>query len=241
MNDKSRGEGALICIPTYNEKENIEDIVTAVLQEVPLAHVLVADDNSPDGTGQIADRLCAGDPRIHVLHREKKEGLGKAYLAAFKWALDAGYPIVVEFDADFSHNPKYLPGILRKLSEADVVVGSRRIQGGGVENWGLHRRLLSWGGSLYSRTVLGVDVRDLTGGLNAFHTKVLSAIDYQSIRSNGYAFQIEIKYRCIKKGFTVVETPIIFSDRTRGESKMSAAIMGEAMKQVFRIKFKGIG
>jgi dolichol-phosphate mannosyltransferase len=238
MNDESKGKGALICIPTYNEKENIEDIVFAVLKEVPLANILIVDDNSPDGTGQIADRLSASDKRVHVLHRERKEGLGKAYLAAFQWAVDLGYLSIVEFDADFSHNPKYLPEMLRRLTESDVVVGSRRVENGGVENWGIHRRFLSWGGSVYARLVLGVKVRDLTGGLNAFRREVLLAIDYSTIRSNGYAFQIEIKYRCIKKGFRVVEIPIVFPDRTRGQSKMSATIMGEAMMQVLKIRFQ---
>ena len=231
-----KGEGVLICIPTYNEKENISEIVPAVLAEVPGADILVVDDNSPDGTGDIADRMAAEDSRIHVLHRPAKEGLGPAYLHAFRWGLEAGYEALVEFDADFSHNPRYLPVMFETLGRVEVAVGSRRVAGGGVAEWGIHRRLLSWGGSLYARTVLGVPVRDLTGGLNAFRREVLEAIDYQSIQSTGYAFQIEIKYRCVKKGFRVEEIPIVFPDRVRGESKMSARIMGEAMRQVFRMR-----
>lgn len=229
--------GALVCIPTFNEKENLPEILPAVRKALPTAHILVIDDNSPDGTGEIADRIAADDGFIHVLHRPGKEGLGKAYLDGFRFGLDAGYDYIFEFDADFSHNPDYLPQMFSALNDADVVVGSRRIKGGGVEDWGIHRRLLSWGGSFYARTVLGVPIRDLTGGLNGFRREVLEAIDYQTIRSTGYAFQIEIKYRCIQKGFRVVELPIVFPDRTRGESKMSPRIMGEAMRQVLRMRF----
>ncbi len=237
MNDTIKGKGLLICIPTYNEKENIEDIVTAVFAQVPLANILIVDDNSPDGTGVLADNLSSKDKRIHVLHRKSKEGLGKAYLSAFQWALNAEYNYIAEFDADFSHDPKYLPLMLLSMNEADVVIGSRRIKGGGVEDWGIHRRILSWGGSLYSRLILGVSIMDLTGGLNLFKRKVLEAIDYQSILSNGYAFQIEIKYRCVKKGFKIKEVPIVFPDRVRGTSKMSTNIMKEAMTQVFKMRF----
>lgn len=236
MADFKRGRGALICIPTYNERENISDIIPAIFSEVSAVNVLVIDDNSPDGTGEIVRRMADGDPRLHVLHRTKKAGLGKAYLAGFSWGLEKGYQIIVEFDADFSHRPSYLPEMFERLSHVDAVVGSRRIKGGGVENWGIHRRLLSYGGSLYARTVLGVPVRDLTGGFNGFHRSVLEGIEYKSIESTGYAFQIEIKYRCIKAGFRLEEMPIVFPDRTRGESKMSASIMGEAMKQVLRLK-----
>jgi dolichol-phosphate mannosyltransferase len=240
MVDFSDGNSALICIPTYNERENIETIVPAVLERAPRANLLVVDDNSPDGTGAAADALAAADERIHVLHRREKEGLGKAYLAAFAWGIEKRYEAIVEFDADFSHNPAYLPEMFRRLGASDVVVGSRRVKGGGVENWGIHRRLLSLGGSWYARTVLGVPVRDLTGGFNGFHRQVLEAIDYQTIDSTGYAFQIEIKYRCIKKGFRVVEMPIVFPDRVRGASKMSANIMGEAMVQVLKLRLSGL-
>ena len=236
--DEIQGSGALICVPTYDERENIELLISAVREAAPLAHILIADDNSPDGTGEIADRLANSDANLHVLHRPKKEGLGKAYLAAFGWGLARGYRYIVELDADFSHNPKYLPKMLSLLQVADVVVGSRRVDGGGVENWGAHRRILSWGGSLYARTVLGVPIKDLTGGLNAFRSEVLTAIDYETIRSTGYAFQIEIKYRCVQRGFRIEEMPIVFPDRVRGTSKMSAKIMGEAMSQVWRMRFR---
>lgn len=239
MADGHSGAGALICIPTYNEVENLPLIVPAILREVPAAHVLIADDNSPDGTGALADALAAKDQegRIYVLHRRGKEGLGKAYLAAFAWALERDYRFVFEFDADFSHNPSYLPGFVAELDRgADVVVGSRRIPGGGVEDWGATRRFISWGGSLYARTVLGVPVRDLTGGFNGFRREVLEAIDLASVSSTGYCFQIELKYRALKQGFRVVERPIVFPDRVRGVSKMSGRIVGEAVYQVWNLR-----
>lgn len=229
--------GTLVCIPTYNERENIDQIVPAVLAAIPAAHILIIDDHSPDGTGEIADEIAAGDRRVHVLHRDEKEGLGKAYLAGFRWALDRHYDRVIEFDADFSHNPIYLPEMLTRLETADVVVGSRRIKGGGVENWSAGRRFLSWGGSVYAQTVLQVPIRDLTGGFNGFHRHCLEAIDFETIHSTGYAFQIEVKYRCIKAGLNVVEMPILFPDRTRGISKMSTDIMFEAMIQVIKLRF----
>lgn len=236
MADVRAGEGALICIPTYNERENIELIVPAVLESVPKANVLVIDDASPDGTGEIADRLADADPRIHVLHRTGKEGLGKAYLAGFAWALERDYTRIFECDADFSHDPKYLPGFMELLENADVVVGSRRVQGGGVENWGPVRRFVSWGGSMYAMTILGVGVRDLTGGFNGFRREVLEAIGLDGFETTGYGFQIEVKYRSIKNGFRVVESPIVFPDRVRGVSKMSPAIMREAMVNVVRLR-----
>lgn len=236
MTDSQIGARAIICIPTYNERENITRIVPAVLAAAPGASVLIVDDNSPDGTGELADELSKNHAHVHVLHRSCKEGLGKAYIDAFSWAIRNAYEIVVEFDADFSHKPAYLPEMFELLTEADVVVGSRRIKGGGVENWGLFRRALSWSGSLYARVVLGVPVMDLTGGFNGFHRHVLETIDYRTIRSTGYAFQIEIKYRCIKHKLRLVEMPIIFRDRTRGQSKMNAGIMGEAMVQVIKLR-----
>ena len=239
MVDFGEGNGGLICIPTYNEKENLPLIVPAVSAAAPKAHVLIIDDNSPDGTGDIADALSREDDRVHVLHRSDKAGLGKAYSAAFAWGIERQYATIVEFDADFSHKPEYLPEMFRRLERMDVVVGSRRIKGGGVENWGIHRRILSMGGSLYSRMVLGIPVRDLTGGFNGFRRQVLEDIDYRGIESTGYAFQIEIKYRCIRSGFSVEEMPIIFPDRSRGVSKMSAGIMGEAMLQVLKLRFSG--
>lgn len=235
-----RGAGALICIPTYNEAENVTRIVPAVLEAVPEAHVLVVDDSSPDGTGALADELAAGDERVHVLHRAGKEGLGRAYLAAFAWALERDYEYVFEFDADFSHDPKYLPGFVAELSRgADVVVGSRRVRGGGVENWGLARRFISWGGSLYARAILGprrVPVRDLTGGFNGFRRRVLEHMDLEAVTSTGYCFQIELKYRALRQGFRVVERPIVFPDRVRGVSKMSGDIFREAVVQVWRLR-----
>ena len=230
------GKGAIICIHTYNERENIDRIVPAVLDQAPGANVLVVDDNSPDGTGRIADAMAAQDNRVKVLHRTQKEGLGKAYLAAFEWALNKDYKYIVEFDADFSHDPRYLPEMFERLESADVVVGSRRVKGGGVENWDVMRRFLSWGGSMYAKTILQVPVRDLTGGFNGFHRRCLDIIDYASIRSTGYAFKIEIKYRCVKKGLKIVEMPILFPDRTHGASKMSTDIMLEAMIQVVKLR-----
>ena len=233
----ARGAGAVICIPTYNELENLPLIVPAVLAAVPEAHVLIVDDNSPDGTGDVADRLAMDDERIHVMHREGKKGLGKAYLAAFEWALAENYDFIFEFDADFSHKPEYLPGFLRLLAgDAEVVVGSRRIRGGGVENWGVARRFMSWGGSMYARTVLSLPVRDLTGGFNGFRRDALLAIELDQVTSTGYSFQVELKCRACRAGLRVVESPIVFPDRTRGDSKMSGDIFLEAVKQVWKLR-----
>lgn len=237
MAKEHSGKGALICIPTYNEAENLPLIVPAVLDSVPEAHVLIADDNSPDGTGTLADDMAAKDARVHVLHRKGKEGLGKAYLGAFAWALDRDYQYVFEFDADFSHDPGYLPGFVQTLAgEADMIVGSRRIPGGGVENWGISRRFISWGGSLYARTILRVPIRDLTGGFNGFRREVLEKIGMGEVSSTGYCFQIELKYRAIKRGFRVVERPIVFPDRIHGVSKMSGSIFMEAVVQVWKLR-----
>ena len=215
MPDPRNGEGALICIPTFNERENLPLIVPAVLEVVAKAHILVIDDNSPDGTGKLADEMASTDSRVHVLHREGKKGLGKAYLAAFAWALEHDYQFIFEFDADFSHKPEYLPTFLELLDrDADVVVGSRRVSGGGVENWGALRRLISWGGSMYSRTVLQVPIQDLTGGFNGFRRDALERIGLDQVSSTGYCFQVELKYRACKRGLRVVESPIIFPDRT---------------------------
>jgi dolichol-phosphate mannosyltransferase len=198
--------------------------------------VLVIDDNSPDGTGQIADEIAEKCERVHVLHRTEKEGLGRAYIAGFRWAVDREYERVIEFDADFSHNPAYLPEMVRRLDHADVVVGSRRVPGGGVENWTLSRRLVSLGGSLYARAVLGIPVKDLTGGFNGFCRAALETIDFETIKASGYAFQIEIKYRAVKRGLRVEEMPIVFPDRTAGVSKMSSKIFKEAMIAVWRLR-----
>jgi dolichol-phosphate mannosyltransferase len=230
------GKGALVCIPTYNERENVERIAAAVLAAAPGAHVLIVDDGSPDGTGALADGVAAREPRVHVLHRARKEGLGKAYLAAFAWALDRDYRFVVEFDADFSHDPAYLPEMLRRLESADVVVGSRRIAGGGSENWTLGRRIVSAAGSAYARAVLWVPIRDLTGGFNGFRREALERLPLAAIGTSGYGFQIEIKYRAVKAGLKVEEFPILFRDRRAGTSKMSAGIFVEAMLNVLRLR-----
>ena len=231
------GAGAVICIPTYNEIENLPRVVPAVLAEVPQAHVLVVDDNSPDGTGKLADEMASKDPRIQVMHREGKQGLGKAYLAAFRWALQHGYQFIFEFDADLSHNPRYLPGFIQALADgADMVVGSRRVAGGGVENWSASRRFISWGGSFYSRLVLGVPLQDLTGGFNGFRRETLQGIGLEEVESSGYCFQIELKYRALRRGFKVVEGPIVFPDRTHGVSKMSSKIFMEAVVQVWKLR-----
>jgi dolichol-phosphate mannosyltransferase len=226
----------IVCLPTYDERENVGPIVEAILAAAPGLDVLVVDDGSPDGTGEVADAIAAREPRVHVLHRARKEGLGKAYLAGFAWALRRDYPLVLEMDADFSHDPKYLPALLAKAEEADVVLGSRYVPGGGTENWGPGRRLLSRGGSLYARTILGVGVRDLTGGFKVFRREVLEAIDLPTVASAGYAFQIELTYRAIRRGFRVAEVPIVFVDRRVGRSKMSRRIVLEAVRRVWEIR-----
>jgi dolichol-phosphate mannosyltransferase len=230
---------AVVCLPTYNERENLDAIVTAILAAAPEVDVLVIDDRSPDGTGDLADAFAARDPRVKVLHRAGKQGLGKAYLAGFAWALERGYGLVLEMDADFSHDPRHLPALLAKAGEADLVLGSRYVPGGGTVNWGLGRRLLSRGGSLYARTILGVGIRDLTGGFKCFRREVLEAIDLPTVRSQGYAFQVELTYRAVLAGFDVVEVPIVFRDRQLGRSKMSWHIAGEAMILVPRLRKRG--
>lgn len=236
MSTSTRG---IVCLPTYDERENVGPIVEAILAAAPALDVLVVDDSSPDGTGALADAIAARDPRVHVLHRARKEGLGKAYLAGFDWALRRGYGLVLEMDADFSHDPKYLPALLAKAEEADVVLGSRYVAGGGTVNWGLGRRVLSRAGSLYARTILGIDVRDLTGGFKVFRREVLEAIDLPTVASAGYAFQIELTYRAIRRGFRVAEVPIVFVDRRVGRSKMSRRIVLEAVRKVWSIRLAG--
>lgn len=228
---------ALVIIPTYNERDNVGPITSAVLAAEPRVDILVVDDNSPDGTGQLADELAAKEPRLKVLHREKKQGLGRAYLHAFRWALEHGYQFVIEMDADFSHDPKYLPGLIDEAQAgADLVLGSRYVEGGGTVNWGVGRKILSRGGSLYARSILGVKVRDLTGGFKCFNRRVLEAIDLDQVVSSGYGFQIELTYRTLKKGFTVKEIPIVFEDRRVGQSKMSRKIFVEAMTMVWKLR-----
>ena len=222
----------LVIIPTYQERENIEGIVGRVLASVPTAHVLVVDDGSPDGTGKIADELADADARVHVLHRTAKAGLGAAYIAGFDWGLDAGYDVLVEMDADGSHAPEQLPRLLGALPEADLVLGSRWIPGGAAVNWPKHREFISRGGSLYTRLVLGVDLRDVTGGYRAFRREVLEGIGYAGVASQGYCFQIDLARRAIDAGYRVLEVPITFVERERGESKMDSAIVREALVRV---------
>jgi dolichol-phosphate mannosyltransferase len=226
----------LVCLPTYDEKDNVVPMVEAILAATPDVDVLVIDDNSPDGTGQLADGIAAREPRVKVLHRAGKEGLGKAYLAGFEWALGHGYELILEMDADFSHDPKYLPGMLEAARGADLVLGSRNIPGGGTVNWGVGRKIISRGGSLYARTILGIPVRDLTGGFKCFRRKVLESIDLPTVECSGYAFQIELTFRALRRGFRVVEFPIVFVDRRVGQSKMSKRIVLEALRKVWSIR-----
>jgi dolichol-phosphate mannosyltransferase len=222
-----------VCLPTYDERENLEAMVSALRAVLPEdGIVLVIDDNSPDGTGEIADRLAAEHAWVHVLHRERKEGLGPAYIAGFKRALELGADLIFEMDCDFSHDPKDVPRLAAAAEEADLVIGSRYVRGGGTRNWGLLRRLISRGGSLYAQVILGVPVRDLTGGFKCYRRRVLETIDLDSIHSKGYAFQIETTYRTLRAGFRVVEVPITFVDREVGGSKMSKTIVLEAVWKV---------
>jgi dolichol-phosphate mannosyltransferase len=229
-----------VILPTYNEAENLEPLVEAVVARLPESRrVLIVDDNSPDGTGEIADRLAAADDDVAVLHRMVKEGLGPAYIAGFREALAGGAELVIEMDADFSHDPSYLLQMLRAAEEADLVIGSRYVPGGGVTDWGPVRRFISRGGSAYARAVLGIDVRDLTGGFKCLRRQVLEEIGLDSIDSLGYAFQVEVTYRAIKAGFRVVEIPIVFRDRRQGKSKMSNAIVAEAIWRVPAMRLRG--
>jgi dolichol-phosphate mannosyltransferase len=234
-------ERTLVIVPTYNERDNLEPLTRAVFEQLPEAHILVVDDGSPDGTGELADELSNRDPRIRVMHRPGKMGLGTAYVAGFRYGLARRYQLLMEMDADFSHDPKYLPQMqARALEDADLVLGSRYVPGGGTENWGLRRKLISLGGSLYARTILGVGVKDLTGGFKCFRRRVLEAIDLDAVRSEGYSFQIEMTYRTLKQGFKVVELPIVFVDRRVGQSKMSRQIFAEAIFMVWKLRL-GLG
>jgi dolichol-phosphate mannosyltransferase len=227
-----------VVLPTYDEAENVEAIAIAALAKLPAsARVLIVDDASPDGTGEIADRLAAEQERIEVLHRPRKEGLGPAYIAGFRRALAGGAGLIVEMDADFSHQPAYLPRLLETAERADLTIGSRYVPGGGVGDWGALRRAISRSGSAYARLALGVGVRDLTGGFKCFRREVLEAIDLDSVRSRGYAFQVELTYRAIQRGFTVVEVPIVFRDRRAGSSKMDRSIVLEAIWRVPLLRF----
>jgi dolichol-phosphate mannosyltransferase len=235
--------GVWLILPTYNEADNLEALVRAVLPQLEgtgLTHtILVVDDGSPDGTGDIADRLAADLSPVRVLHRTRKQGLGRAYLAGFELALDAGADLVMEMDADFSHDPQDVPRLIAAAGAADLVLGSRYVPGGGVENWGLSRRLLSRGGCAYARVLLGIPVRDLTGGFKCFNRRVLEAIDLAEVRADGYAFQIELTYRAVRAGFRVAEVPILFRERRDGASKMTARVTLEAVWKVPALRLRG--
>ncbi len=219
----------LVIIPTYNESENVERITGRVRAAVPAADILVADDNSPDGTGDIADRLAEADENIHVMHRLGKDGLGAAYLAGFQWGIDRGYDVLVELDADGSHQPEQLPDLLGALDGADLVLGSRWVKGGRVVNWPKSREVLSRGGNLWTRFVLGIPLRDATGGFRAFRRETLLGLGLDAVASAGYCFQVDLAWRALRAGFTVVEVPITFIEREYGDSKMSQRIVIEAL------------
>jgi dolichol-phosphate mannosyltransferase len=227
-----------VCLPTYNERENLEPMVRALGEQG--VSVLVIDDSSPDGTGELADRLAAELENVEVLHRKTKEGLGPAYLAGFRHALAGGAELILEMDADFSHDPNDVPRLIESAGRADIVLGSRYVEGGSIRNWGRLRRFVSAGGSGYARLVLGVQVRDLTGGFKCFRREVLETIDLDAITSRGYAFQIETTYRALRAGFRVVEIPIAFVDRERGGSKMSRGIVLEAIWRVPMLRLRAL-
>jgi len=227
---------SIIVIPTYNERENLELLSNAITAVAPTSHLLIVDDNSPDGTGAIADRLAEEHTHIHVLHRMEKSGLGTAYVAGFRYALEQGFDYVVEMDADFSHRPEDLPRLLAAAEGADLVIGSRNIPGGRAVDWSPLRHLISKGGSFYTRLLLGLPIRDCTSGFKCFRSEVLAAIDLQSVASNGYGFQVELNYLAHRAGFRIVEVPIIFPDRKAGSSKMSSTIVIEAARLVWRLR-----
>ncbi|MEO7359942.1 MAG: polyprenol monophosphomannose synthase [Gemmatimonadaceae bacterium] len=231
-------ERAVVIVPTYNERQNITRIIPLILNQDERIEVLVVDDNSPDGTGQLVDDLAAANPRVHVLHRPLKQGLGKAYLAGFEWALAHPYEYIFEMDADFSHDPSHLPEFLAAIQNADLVLGSRYRDGKvTVVNWPIARLLLSYAANIYARAVTGLQLWDGTGGFKCFRRKVLEAIPLDDVKSNGYAFQIEMSFRAWKKGFRIAEIPIVFHDRTDGESKMSKKIVREAIWMVWRLRY----
>ena len=234
---------AMVCLPTYNERENVEPMVRALGEQLDKTRdrVLVIDDNSPDGTGVVADGLAAELPWVEVLHRPAKEGLGHAYIAGFRRAIASGAELVIEIDCDFSHDPADVPRLIASCEgRADVTLGSRWVDGGSTVNWGTGRRLISRGGSFYARTILGVNISDLTGGFKCFRRDVLEAIDLGAIAAKGYGFQIETTYRALREGFSVVEVPITFVDRRVGESKMGGSIVVEAMLQVPALRYRAL-
>jgi dolichol-phosphate mannosyltransferase len=231
------GQRALVIIPTYNEATNLPHIVPQVLAQDGAIDILVVDDNSPDGTGRLADQMAAENPRVHVVHRPGKQGLGRAYLTGFRWALERPYEFIFEMDADFSHDPKYLPHFLAAAKDADLVLGSRYLHSrASVVNWPIGRLILSYFANIYARVVTGLKVSDSTGGFKCFRRRVLEAIDLDRVRSNGYAFQIEMSFRAWRKRFRIVEIPIVFTDRADGTSKMSGAIVREAVWMVWRLR-----
>jgi len=235
-----RDKKALVIFPTYNEKENIEKITAAALEQDEIIEVLIVDDNSPDGTGRIADRLAEADPRIHALHRAGKAGLGTAYIHGFKWAIANKYDYIFEMDADFSHKPQYLPDFLEAIKDHDLVLGSRYISGVNVVNWPMSRLLLSYYANVYSRLVTGLPVRDATGGFKCFRREVLEAIKLDEVKSNGYTFQIEMSMRAWVRKFRIKEIPIIFTDREQGTSKMSKKIVREAIWMVWWLRWAAL-
>ena len=234
-------EKALVIVPTYNERENIRRLVNSVLRQDGRLEMLVVDDGSPDGTGQIVEEIAASDSRVHLLARPEKMGLGTAYIAGFRWALERDYDFIMEMDADFSHDPAHLPQFLSAIADADLVLGSRYQQGRvTVVNWPISRLILSYSANLYARAVTGLPVWDATGGFKCFRRSVLEAIDFSKVRSNGYAFQIEMSFRAWKRNFRITEIPIVFVDRTEGTSKMSKSIVREAIWMVWRLRWWAI-
>jgi dolichol-phosphate mannosyltransferase len=234
-------ERALVIVPTYNERENLPRLIPSILSRDPRLEILVVDDGSPDGTGELADEISAAEKRVHVLHRTQKEGLGKAYLAGFAWAIERGYDAVLQMDADFSHDPAHLPQFLEAIDSYDVVLGSRYLHGRvTVVNWPIGRLLLSYFANVYARKVTGLPIADATGGFKCFRRQVLEAIDLGRVESNGYSFQIETSFRAWKKGFRLGEIPIMFVDRDVGESKMSKAIVREAVWRVWRLRLLSV-
>jgi dolichol-phosphate mannosyltransferase len=227
----------LIIIPTYNEYENLPPLLDTIFSYVQATDILIVDDNSPDGTGKLADELHEKDPRINVLHRAGKLGLGTAYVAGFKYAIAHNYDAAFEMDADFSHDPRYLPDFLKAIEQADLVIGSRYIRGGATPNWTLVRRMISGCGNIFARFMLGIPVHDCTAGYRCYRREVLESIDLDSVQSQGYAFQVELAYRVMKQGYRIVETPIVFMDRRVGKSKMSRKIVFEAFGYVIRARF----
>lgn len=228
----------LVITPTYNERENIGPFIEKVRSTCPDVDVLIVDDNSPDKTSEIVKAKMQDDAKVHLLSRPGKQGLGRAYLAGFDWAIQNGYDVMVQMDADFSHRHVDLKNILSNVDRADFLVGSRWTKGGGTQNWSMFRKLISLGGSIYARWILGFPLRDWTGGFNCWKRNVLEGLDYKNVQSNGYSFQIEMKFRALKSGFKVIEVPILFEDRKAGQSKMSARILLEALYRVWRFRFQ---